>query len=168
MVRPRHDPSKNLVGFVVGDVHYAVPVAAVREITNPIDVVELPLAPDDVIGVADVRGEVVPVVDLRTRFGLRDDGPSRRSKWIVLRVATKLCALAVDTVTDVFGATDGELRAPPPLRGGERTRGIRHVTNRGDTLVFVLDPAIVAASALEIDDSAVASERSFPFGKGTP
>jgi purine-binding chemotaxis protein CheW len=62
--RHRHDPSKSLVGFVVGDVHYAVPIARVREIANALEIVPLPHAPREVVGVADYRGEVVPVIDL--------------------------------------------------------------------------------------------------------
>ena len=68
--RQRHDPSKNLVGFIVGDVHYAVSIHRVREIANPLQLVALPKAPRAVTGVADYRGEVVPVIDLRVRFGL--------------------------------------------------------------------------------------------------
>jgi len=68
--RQRHDPSKSLVGFFVGNVHYAVPIGRVREISNPLEMVPLPHAPHAVIGVADYRGEVVPVVDLRMRFGM--------------------------------------------------------------------------------------------------
>ena len=68
--RQRHDPSKNLVGFIVGDVHYAVSIHRVREIANPLTLVALPKAPSSVTGVADYRGEVVPVIDMRVRFGL--------------------------------------------------------------------------------------------------
>ena len=55
MPRQRHDPTKNLVGFLVGDVAYAVRIEAVREILNPLDVVELPRAPSAVRGVASFR-----------------------------------------------------------------------------------------------------------------
>jgi purine-binding chemotaxis protein CheW len=86
MPRYRHDPSKDLVGFLVGDVMYAVRIEVVREIVNPLAVVDLPRAPKAVRGVADYRGEVVPVVDLRERFGLPEVAPSRKTKWIVLDV----------------------------------------------------------------------------------
>ena len=68
--RYRHAPSKSLVGFLIGDVSYAVPIAVVREISKPLTVVALPHAPPAVIGVADYRGEVIPVLDMRARFGL--------------------------------------------------------------------------------------------------
>lgn len=86
MQRYRHDPSKNLVGFVVGDVEYAVAIARVKEIANPLTLVSLPHAPRAVIGVADYRGDLVPVVDLRVRFGLPGASVTRKTKWIVVDV----------------------------------------------------------------------------------
>ncbi len=139
--RQRHDPSKNLVGFVVGDVEYAVEIARVREITNPLPVVGLPHAPAAVVGVADYRGEVVPVVDLRTRFGLTSVPATRRTKWIVVDVLGRAVALVVDAVSEVFGTGGAELRPAPPLGAGEDLRGIAGVGNHGGALIFVLDVA---------------------------
>jgi purine-binding chemotaxis protein CheW len=163
MQRYRHDPSKSLVGFVVGDVEYAVAIACVKEIANPLGVVPLPHAPRSVIGVADYRGEVVSVVDLRTRFGLAAAATTRKTKWIVIDVGGRvsdrdtspvatsaappppagaegrLVALVVDAVTGVFGTTGTELRPAPDLGAGEDARGIAGVTTNDSTLVFVLD-----------------------------
>ena len=148
MARHRHDPSKDLVGFLVGDVMYAVRIDVVREIVNPLGVVELPRAPKTVKGVADYRGEVVPVIDLRERFGLPAVPTSRKTKWIVLDVGAAIgarrrasppsisggryAALVVDAVTEVFGLGGGELRPAPPLGAGDdaaRHRG-RHDARR--------------------------------------
>lgn len=137
--RARHDPAKSLVGFVVGDVRYAVPIARVREISNPLVLVALPHAPHSVCGVADYRGDVVPVVDLRVRFGLHAVEATRRTKWIVVDVIDRFVALVVDAVTEVFGTGGAELRAPPTLGGGDDVRGIIGVTTNEDGLVFVLD-----------------------------
>lgn len=137
--RYRHDPSKTLVGFSVGDVQYAVPIARVKEIANPIAVVALPHAPHAIVGVADYRGDVVPVVDLRTRFGLSRAETTRRTKWIVVDVAGRLAALVVDSVTEVFGTGGAELR-PAPALGGDDVRGIEGVTTHEGSLVFVLGP----------------------------
>ena len=82
LVRHRSDRSKNLVGFVVGDVRYAVDILRVREIINPLPIVALPHAPPAVLGVADHRGLVIPIVDLRRRFGLEPNQTTRRTKWI--------------------------------------------------------------------------------------
>jgi purine-binding chemotaxis protein CheW len=176
MARHRHDPSKDLVGFLVGAVMYAVRIDVVREIVNPLTVVDLPRAPYTVKGVADYRGEVVPVVDLRERFGLDPAQRSRKAKWIVLDVGlrrpgaaasapaasagrganlgARYAALVVDSVTEVFGLAGGELRPAPPLGAGDDARGIEGVTTLGTRLVFVLDahsfgPVTEAAQSLE-------------------
>jgi purine-binding chemotaxis protein CheW len=137
MRRKRQDPSKNLVGFTVGDVTYAVPIDAVREIVNPLPVVDLPRSPPSVRGVADYRNEVVPVVDLRARFGLASAPATRRTKWLVVRAAGHLVALVVDAVTEVFRGEEA-LRPTPPT-GTREGRYIFGVTTRRGKLVFVLD-----------------------------
>lgn len=133
----RKDPSKNLVGCVVGDVNYAIAITAVREIVNPLPLVELPGAPAAVIGVADYRDEVVPVVDLRARFGMGPGALTRKTKWIILSRGAQSLALVVDLVTGVFRS--GELRPPPLLGGGDDARALEGVTTNEGNLVFVLD-----------------------------
>ena len=137
--RQRHDPSKSLVGFHVGDVHYAVPIDRVKEISNPLEMVALPHAPPAVVGVADYRGDVVPVVDLRARFNLATTVVTRKTKWLVVEVAGRMVALVVDAVSEVFGTGGAELRPAPALGSGDDVRGIAGVANHGGTLVFVLD-----------------------------
>jgi purine-binding chemotaxis protein CheW len=138
MPRHRHDPSKDFVGFVVGEVEYAVAIARVKEIANPLDVVNLPHAPPAVVGVADYRGDVLPVIDLRLRFGLPSAAVTRRTKWIVVDVLGRLAALVVDAVTEVFGTAGAELKPAPPLAGDD-VRGIAGVSHHGGGLVFVLE-----------------------------
>jgi purine-binding chemotaxis protein CheW len=181
--RYRHDPSKNFVGFVVGDVEYAVAIANVREIANPLPLVALPHAPRSVVGVADYRGDVVAVVDLRTRFGLRPAEVTRKTKWIVVDVGAgaysgaegrgpgvRLVAIVVDGVTEVFGRAGTKLRPAPALGAGEDVRGIAGVTTHTGTeqgrtkggaesgLVFVLDTTRLS----DLADAAKAPEDSAP------
>ena len=137
--RHRHDPGKTLVGFSVGGVHYAIAIARVKEVCTPLTTVSLPHAPSSVKGVADYRGEVVPVIDLRRRFGLPPAEASRRVKWVVVDLGGRFAALIVDEMLGVFGTAGIELRPAPPLGGGEETRGIQGVTTHPDGLVFVLD-----------------------------
>ncbi len=139
MARHRPDPEKSLVGFLVGTVHYAVPISSVREIVNPLPVVGLPHAPTSVTGVADHRGEVVPIIDLRRRFGLESDDDDQRAKWILVDVEDRAVGLRVDAVTEVFGTGGAELRQAPALGDGDDSRGILGVTTYGDDMVFVLD-----------------------------
>ncbi len=181
MPRQRHDPTKNLVGFLVGDVAYAVRIEAVREIVNPLDVVELPRAPIAVRGVASFRGDVVPVVDLRTRFALGPSESTRKNKWIVIDVAAKpklvahepappkvagrYVALVVDSVTEVFGTGGEAIRPAPSLGSGDDLRGIEGVASYEGNLVFVLDVRAFGALAdAALRDMPSAPSSSSPLG----
>jgi purine-binding chemotaxis protein CheW len=138
--KQRPDPQKSLVGFAVGDVFYAIPIGCVREIINPITLTRLPYVPDAISGVADHRGEVVPIVDLRTRFGVpQSEEKRRRTKWILIHVGGRIIGLVVDSVTGVFGTGGRSLRPAPNLGGGEEVRGIAGVTSHDGAMVFVLD-----------------------------
>jgi purine-binding chemotaxis protein CheW len=137
-VRQRVEPDK-FVKFQVGGVAYAVAIDGVREIVNPLPLTELPHAPEVVAGVADHRGEVVPVIDLRARFGLERSAHPERLKWILVEVQGRTVGLMVDRVTEVFAANEAELRPAPELGGGEERRGIVGVTAHQGTMVFVLD-----------------------------
>lgn len=156
LARYRSDRTKNLVGFVVGDVRYAVDILRVREIINPLPIVPLPHAPRAIVGVADHRGKVVPVLDLRRRFGLPPAEVTRRTKWVIVRLEARAVGLVVDAVTDVFGAGEPGQRDVPRLGIGDTARGITSVYKHEDELVFVLDIDRIAAAAEAIDmDGAV-------------
>ncbi len=164
--RYRSDQAKNLVSFLVGEVRYAVDIHLVREIVNPLPLVSLPHAPAEVIGVSDHRGNVLPIVDLRVRFGLKVADVTRRTKWIIVtipgsdervearagaRERTSVVALVVDAVTDVFGAGKAEQRSVPELGRGHDLRGISQVYSHDGTLVFVVDPNVVTSAAQQLD-----------------
>lgn len=136
--RSRPDPQRSLVGFIVGDVNYAIEIGRVREIVNPLSVTTLPHTPPEVAGVADHRGDVVPVILLRTRFGLPEVEHTRSTKWILVDAGTHTVGLVVDAVTEVFRVI-GDLRPTPPVGGDRDLRGIVGVANHNDQLIFVLD-----------------------------
>ncbi|MDD9939482.1 MAG: chemotaxis protein CheW [Myxococcales bacterium] len=145
--------SKNLVGFEVGSVLYALDIGRVREIIRPLPSLPLPHMPASVIGVADHRGDVVPVVDLRERFGLPTAEDTKQARWIVVTRDSRLVALIVDRVTEVFGGDESRARQVPEMGDGDDTRGITGVYAYQDQLAFVLDPDRVAAVSEEIDMS---------------
>lgn len=152
----RRSRTKNLVGFLVGDVQYAVDIFRVREIINPLPLVPLPHAPESVLGVADHRGEVVPIIDLRRRFGLPAVEPTRRTKWIIValdpaRGGGAVAGLVVDAVTDVFGTGPADQRDVPELGKGDAERGISAVFSHGGRLTFVVDVDALAAATRGLD-----------------
>jgi purine-binding chemotaxis protein CheW len=137
--RNRPDPNRSLLGFAVGGVEYAVPISSVRQIVNPISLSDLPHSPPAVIGVAEFRSEVVPVIDMRVRLGLPPAPSQHRPKWILLGLHQHTVGLCVDRVTEVFGTGGADLRPVPELGGGEDIRGIEGAVARDGHLVFVLE-----------------------------
>lgn len=158
------DRDKNLVGFTIGDLSYAVEIARVREIVRPLPVVALPHAPPAVVGVADHRGEVIPVLDVRRRLGLPPVVVTRRTKWILVALARRSVALVVDSVTDVFAATQDDRREVPAVGAGDAARGFSAVYGLRGTLVFVLDVERIAAAAELVDVSTASQPRPGPAG----
>jgi|GEM_PF-612498 len=159
------DREKNLVGFLLEDVRYAVEIRRVREIVRPLPLVSLPHAPPTIIGVADHRGEVIPVLDVRRRLGLAPAVPGSRTKWVLVTVASRGVALVVDAVSDVFAASEQERREVPTTGAGDSARAISAVFGYRGSLVFVLDVDRVAAGTEELELPPSASERP---GLGLP
>jgi purine-binding chemotaxis protein CheW len=157
--KERPDPNKSLVGFVVGDVSYAVPISAVKEIVNPAPLTALPHLSSSVAGVADHRGEVIVVVDLRARFGLGPSPDQSRTKWVLLGVGRRVVGLIVDQVTEVFGTGKEQVRPSPALGGGDDTRGIVGVISHGGSLTFVLDAERLDALTAQVPVALLESMR---------
>lgn len=162
------DRDKNLVGFLIGDVHYAVDIRRVKEIIRPLAIVPLPHPPPAVIGVADHRGEVVPVIDVRARFGLPGIGATRRTKWILVTLPGKTVGLVIDAITEVFAAGDEDQRSVPSIGMGDAARGIVAVFGHEGSLVFVLDVDRIGAAAELIEASALHAAGQAGGGSGAP
>ena len=160
--RNRPDPNRSLLGFAVGGVEYAVPISNVRQIVNPISLADLPHSPPAVIGVAEFRSEVVPIIDMRARLGLPPPPSPQRSKWILLGLRQHTVGLCVDRVTEVFGTGGADLRPVPELGGGEKLRGIEGAVARDGHLVFVLELSTFDSFASELTPPTGTSAREQP------
>jgi purine-binding chemotaxis protein CheW len=142
--------AKDLVRVEVDGVLYALEVGRIREIVNPLEVIDLPRERAFVLGVADYREEVIPVVDLRLLFGLRGARAGRRTKWIILEVGERLVGIVVDAVLDVFSSAEHRQRHVPVLDERHLERGIVSAYRHDDRLVFLLDAERLAEPAVQI------------------
>ena len=141
---------RNLVAFEVGGIGYAIEIQRVREIVRPLPTLNLPHVPSEVIGVVDHRGDVVPILDLRKRFGVAQQGRDKDVRYIIATRGTRLVGLVVDKVTEVFGALPAAKRDLPEIAAGEQARGIKAAYSFRDKLVFVLDVDRVTSIADEL------------------
>jgi len=104
-----------LCTFRIGGEDYAVDIMRVREIIQPLPITPVPRAPAFVEGVVRLRSEVVPVVDVRKRFGLPATPPGRKTKFMVVHVAGRRIGLVVDEVCEVVRLHRSEIRPAPAL-----------------------------------------------------
>jgi purine-binding chemotaxis protein CheW len=111
-----------LCTFRVAGEDYAVDVMRVREIITPLPITPVPRAPPFVEGVIRLRGEVVPVLDLRRRFGLPPGTPGRKSRFVIVHVAGRRIGLVVDEVCEVVRVPRSDLRPAPRLVGQDGPR----------------------------------------------
>lgn len=142
--------AKDLVRVEVDGISYALEVGRIREVVNPLPIVELPSEREFVLGVSDYREDVVPVVDLRRFFGLSSEEPSRRTKWIILDAGDRLVGVVVDAVLDVFSSAEHRERHVPVLDQRHHERGITSAYRYDDRLVFLLDAARLAEPAMQV------------------
>lgn len=106
-----------LCTFRIGGEDYALDIMRVREIIQPLPITPVPRAPAFVEGVVRLRGEVIPVVDVRKRFGLPPSAPTRKTKFLVVHVAGRRLGLVVDEVCEVLRLARAEIRPAPALVG---------------------------------------------------
>jgi purine-binding chemotaxis protein CheW len=130
---------KSLVSFDVGPVRYAVDIARVREVVRSLPVLPVPDARDGLLGVTDYRGQVVPVLDLRDRFGVAKAASEREARWIIVHARECLVALVVDRVTHVIAAAEQRLRDVPEIAQGGRVAPITAAHADRGGLVLLLD-----------------------------
>jgi purine-binding chemotaxis protein CheW len=131
-------PTVQYLAFRLGVSEYAIEILRVQEIKAVTAITPMPHTPSYVKGVMNLRGAIVPVVDLRARLGLSDAAYGRFTVIIVVTVGTKVVGLVVDSVSDVIAIASADIEPPPSLTGSHDTPvyGLAHV---GERLVVLLD-----------------------------
>jgi purine-binding chemotaxis protein CheW len=113
------DPIVELCAFRVGDEEYVLDLRRVREILHPTPITAVPRAPEGIEGVMNLRGHVIPVIDVRKRLGVVP-AERRRAKVLVVHVAGRVIGLIVDSVVEVVRTTRSAIGPPPILAAGKR------------------------------------------------
>jgi len=129
--------------FKVGDALYALPASVVLQMETFTGATPVPGAPAFVAGIMQLRGRVVPVVDLRRRFGLEPGPSSLETRVVVGEVRDRIVALVVDSAREVVRIAPSQIKAPPRLVDDGSTGFVKAVTQLGDRTVMVLDFAKV-------------------------
>ena len=145
--------------FALGREEYGLPVLKVREIIKMMDITAVPQVPAAIRGVMNLRGKVIPVVDLRIRFGLPAQEDTDRSSIIVVDLLAGgdrvLMGVVVDAVRDVLNITDQEIQDPPQFGSEVSTAFMTGLAKVKGTVKILLD-----LDVLFRDDAAAMVERA--------
>lgn len=112
-------PANQFFCFSLASELYAVPILKVREIQATLPVTRIPHTPPWMLGVTNLRGAIVPVLDMRTRFALGAPPEGARPVIVMVELQGRTLGLRVDGVSDVVDLPPGELKAPPDWGGSE-------------------------------------------------
>jgi purine-binding chemotaxis protein CheW len=134
-------PVARFILIRLGAETYAAPIRFVREILNPMALTTVPRAPSFVLGVANVRGSIVPVVDLRRRMSLPPPPQLARPRWIIVRsgAASSEVGFLVDAVGEVADVPMSALVPADELAGPVDRRFLVGALRMGEQLVLLLD-----------------------------
>ncbi len=144
-------PSIELLSFSVCGEDYSVDIMSVREIRGGTAATALPHAPDFVRGVINLRGNVLPILDLAVRLGLpRRIGDADRHVIIVVDLGGRMVGLMVDAVSDILTASTEDLQPPPEVGAGGGASHVNALFVMNDRLYRVLDlGSVLPAIALD-------------------
>lgn len=106
---------RELIAFRVGDQEFCVNIMSVREIRGWTPATPMPHAPPYMLGVINLRGAVLPIIDFSARLGLKPAEPTVRHVIIVAQVNTRVVGLLVDAVSDILTVADADIQPTPEI-----------------------------------------------------
>lgn len=154
----RREEIVQLCGFRVGEEEYALDIMRIREIINPLPITRMPKAPPFVEGVVELRGTILPVVDMRKRFDLpplseqdlQNPVVRRARKYLIVPIDGRLVGLVVDRVSDVLRVSRESIRPAPSLSQHDAARYFAGVCRHRDRILLVLDLDAILSSSEKI------------------
>jgi len=128
-----------MIGFTIGGEDYGVDIQTVKEVIRITQITRLPKAPLFVKGVINLRGDIIPIIDLREKFGFNRQEYVNSSRIIVTEMKGKSVGMVVDSVTSVIRLNQDDIDPPPPLVGGLSEEYLNGVGKFGGKLIVLLN-----------------------------
>lgn len=147
--------------FKLAHEEYGLEILKVQEIISMMEVTHLPSMPEFIRGVINLRGKIIPIIDLRLKFGMEEQAVHARTSIIVVRLASKtqsmIMGIIVDAVSEVLDINEDQLEPPPSFGHNMKTDFILAMGKVGNKVLTLLDIDCVF-SEMEIDTVADAIE----------
>ena len=130
-----------VVGFRIGNETFGVRIGAVREIVRVPEITAVPSAPETIEGVINLRGKIIPVMDLRKRFGQSDIQPDKKNRILVVELEGKLVGLIVNAASEVLKISPSEIEPPGNVFAEGESSYVTGVGKLKGRLIILLDIA---------------------------
>jgi len=130
-----------VVGFRIANETYGVRIASVREIVRVPEITMVPNAPDIIEGVINLRGKIIPVMDLRKRFGNSAVQPDKKNRILVVELDNKLLGLIVSSASEVLKIPPSEIESPGSVFAEGESSYVTGVGKLKGRLIILLDIA---------------------------
>lgn len=140
------DHQLQLVTFMMGEEEYAVDILSVKEINRMMRLTAVPQSPPDVEGVINLRGRIIPVLDLRTRFGMPKAERNDHNRIVVVEVHGQVIGFIVDRVHEVLRISSGIVEPAPEMVTSTQSDFVAGVGKLEDRLLILLDLARVVTA----------------------
>jgi purine-binding chemotaxis protein CheW len=141
------EPADEYLTFALGEEEYGVEILKVQEIRGYDTVTRLPDAPDYIKGVINLRGTIVPVIDMRLKFRLARVEYNALTVMIVLNVADRVVGMVVDSVSDVIQLEAEQIRPVPDIGSAIDRQFITGIGTQGDRMLILLEIERLMTSA---------------------
>lgn len=137
--KKQDDELLQLVTFSIGEEEFGVNILKVQEINRTMEITKVPRSPEFVEGVINLRGKVIPIIDLRRRFGLMHKAEDKDTRIIVIEINSVIVGFVVDAVSEVLRIPASTVEPPPPVVAGVESDYISGVGQLKDRLLIMLD-----------------------------
>lgn len=127
------------VTFHLDNEKYGIKVMQVQEVLRMTEIAPVPGAPHYVIGIINLRGNVVTVIDTRKRFGLPEVEPDDETRIVIVEAENNVVGILVDSVAEVVDLAVSEIETAPNVGNDESSKYIQGVSSQGDELLILVD-----------------------------
>lgn len=138
-MKSRGETVSRWVTFRLGSETYGIDVMQVREVLRGTEISPVPGAPGYVLGIINLRGNVVSIIDTRSRFGLPQHEMDDASRILILEAGDHAVGFLVDSVCEVAELRSSEVESAPDTGAGDSARFISGLSNRKDGLLILVD-----------------------------
>ena len=147
--------ASQLISFMVGQEEYGLEILRVKEVIRMREITRLPRAPRFVKGIINLRGDVIPIIDLRDRFGLEHREYTETTRVIVVDMGGKLIGMVVDAASQVVRIPAGQIEPPPPIIGSISAEYIKGVGKLGERLIILVNIERILSAREQVELSRI-------------